>query len=113
MARQVRGILAFFSTLFYTASSAATSDSTMSVDAGMEHRTVVTPALAVRRSSHSPRDLHDYLLFILRVEVEIHFKSISEKHLLCDSEPERGKSKNHKHCAISIPIRKKIYVKYK
>jgi hypothetical protein len=54
-----RGIILYFifyiCTVFNTAPSAAPSGSTLSEDAGIEPRTVATPALAVRRSNHRAR----------------------------------------------------------
>jgi hypothetical protein len=53
--------LLFFSTLFNTA-SCRHSDSNVLEDAGTEHRTVATSALAVRRSNHSARSHPQYKL---------------------------------------------------
>jgi len=49
------GFFGFLSTLFNTVSSAAPSDSTVPVNAGIEPRTVATTALTVRRCNHSAK----------------------------------------------------------
>ncbi len=58
----LRGIFLDFSFFMYDIQHCficLPSDSTVSEDAGIEPRTVATPALAVRRSNHSPRYIHN------------------------------------------------------
>jgi hypothetical protein len=50
-----RDILGNFLSIFFNTASSAASDSTVSVDVGMESKTVETLALAVSRTDHTAR----------------------------------------------------------
>ncbi len=58
------------------------SDTTVSVDAGIEPRTFATSALAVRRSSHLATSHPRHLFISLKLEATVHLWSVSSSRKL-------------------------------